>query len=308
MTNPPTSSPSAPSPAASPLGRVGSHGAKRSRLGLRVEQARWEFALPDGARRLIAAGDFNGRDNESLIRWLASDRELSRRLLRWCNTPLFNLSKPYASLEEASRVMDGRELSRLAVLAWVRGKFLPDRQVDIYRRGALWSHSMAVAAVAAMISRTCSCADASTVFVAGALHDIGLLAIERQDPDAFAAVLSEIDELSPTHEVERDVLGWDHCDLGAAVLQQWGLPEPIRLAALHHHAPEQVIGHEQADTVACVAMANYFCSRSGWSSVEARTIVSPPQETFGQLGIDSGLLVVLWHQVPPALESIEGLS
>jgi hypothetical protein len=59
-----------------------------SRLGLRIEQARWQFGLPDGARRLIASGDFDGRANETLVRWLASDGELSRRLLRWCNTPL----------------------------------------------------------------------------------------------------------------------------------------------------------------------------------------------------------------------------
>ena len=102
------------------------------RLALRVEQARWEFGLPDGARRLIASGDFDGRTNDSLVRWLASDPQLTERLLRWCNTPLYNLSRPYASLQEASVVMDGRDLARLAVLAFVRGLFMPDSAIEIY--------------------------------------------------------------------------------------------------------------------------------------------------------------------------------
>ena len=109
-----------------------------SRLGLRVEQARWEFCLPEGARRLIASKDFEGRVNESLVVWLATDKELAKRVLRWCNTPLYNLSTPYKSLSEASKVMEGQDLARLAVLASVRSLFLPNAQIDIYSREVLW--------------------------------------------------------------------------------------------------------------------------------------------------------------------------
>jgi putative nucleotidyltransferase with HDIG domain len=278
-----------------------------SRLGLRIEQARWEFALPDGARRLIASGDFEGRTNDTLVRWLASDRELAKRLLRWCNTPLFNLSKPYRSLEEASKVMDGRDLTRLAVLAFVRGLFLPDLQIDIYRRDALWSHSVAVGAVAAMISRTCGCSDPSLVFVAGALHDIGLYASERLDPETFAEVMSQIDALSPTHEVEKDLLGWDHTQLGQAILNQWGLPEEVQMVARYHHQPEQAIAGPHGESIGCVAIANYLCSRSGWSSAGSHCLPPPSNRVFSHLGIDSGLFTVLWQQLYPALDSVAQL-
>jgi putative nucleotidyltransferase with HDIG domain len=278
-----------------------------SRLGLRIEQARWEFGLPDGARRLIASGDFEGRDNESLVCWLVSDPVLAKRLLRWCNTPLFNLSKPYQSLSEASKVMENQDLARLALLAFVRGLLLPDLQIDIYRRDVLWAHSMAVGAVASLISRTCGCGDPSITFVAGALHDIGLCASERLDPESFQKVISQIDELSATHEVEKDVLGWDHQQLGAAILEQWGMPEPICLAARHHHAPERALGGPHAHTIGCVAVANYLCSRSGWSSTGYHSLAAPGNQVFQQLGIDSGLLTLLWQQLTPALESVKEL-
>lgn len=277
------------------------------RLSLRVEQARWQFGLPDGARRLIAAGDFDGRSNETLVRWLASDRELARRLLRWCNAPLYNLSRPYESLEEAAAVMDHRELARLAVMAFVRGMFLPDLQVDIYQRDALWRHSIAVGAVASMISRTCCCGDPSLVFVAGTLHDIGLCASERLDIDSFSEVVSEIDELTPTCEVEQEKLGWDHTELGASILNQWGMPEEVQMAARMHHDAGAAMAGPYAETIGCVAIANYLCSRSGWASLGSHNVAAPNEATFRCLSIDGGLLTVLWQQLYPALDSVSEL-
>ncbi len=274
---------------------------------MRVEQAKWEFGLPDGARRLMAAGDFDGRSNDSLVRWLASDRELAQRLLRWCNTPLYNLSRPYHSLQEASAVMDARDLSRLAVLAFVRGLFLPDFQTDRYSREGLWRHSIAVGAVGSMISRTCGRGDPSLVFVAGTLHDIGICASERLDIDSFTSVVAEIDELSSTCEIEREVLGWEHTDLGAAILGHWGMPEEVQMVAKLHHRANDAISGPYAEAVGCVAIANYLCSRSGWTSLGSHNVAPPSDPVLSCLGIDASLLTVLWQQLYPALDAVAEL-
>ena len=278
-----------------------------SRLTLRVEQARWEFGLPDGARRLIASGDFDGRANDALVRWLASDLRLAERLLRWCNTPLFNLSRPYASLQEASVVMDDRDLARLAVLAFVRGLFEPDAVIEMYSRESLWRHSIAVGAVASMISRTCGRGQPSLVFVAGALHDIGLCASERLDRDSFTGVVAEIDELTPTCQAERDLLGWEHAEMGAEVLRQWGMPEEVQMTARLHHRHEQAVASPYAETIACVTIADYLCSRSGWFSMGCHNVAAPPEPIFRCLEIDADLLTVLWQQLYPALDSVSEL-
>lgn len=275
-----------------------------SRLSLRTEQARWQFGLPDGARRLIASGDFDGGTSESLVRWLASDRELGERVLRWCNSPLFNLSTPFSSLDEASKLMDEREISRLAVLAFVRGLFLPSVQIDLYDRDKLWNHSIAVGAVASMISRTCGSEDPSLVFVAGTLHDIGMCASERLDPDTFARVIAEVDELSPVHEIEQEQLGWDHGELGAVILGQWGMPEEVQAAARWHHSPEDSLDGPHGLTVCCVSVANFLCSRSGWASVGRPSLAPPTPPVFSKLRIDAGLLTVLWQQLHPVLDSV----
>ena len=44
-------------------------------LSQRTEQARIDFTLPSVARRIIAAGDFKGRTNETLVRWLEAEKK-----------------------------------------------------------------------------------------------------------------------------------------------------------------------------------------------------------------------------------------
>lgn len=272
-------------------------------LGGRIDHAKWEFGLPEGARRLIATGDFNGRDNQSLITWLASDPILSGRLLRWCNSPMYNLSTPYQALAEAAQVMDSCELSRLAVLAFVRGLFPEGQVIDGVHRDRLWGHSIAVGTVASMISRTCGRGNPSVVFVAGALHDIGLCANQKLNPKSYRQIASEVDELSATHEVEQDVLGWNHGQLGAAILDQWGMPEAIQAAALHHHQASSQTGHKHAETILCVSIANFLCSRAGWSSTGCHNLQAPGNDVLERMDINSGLLAVIWQQVGGALES-----
>ena len=278
--------------------------ASMTSLSLRIEQASRNFSLPDGARRVISSWDSKGQSNDHLVDWLAADRELCQRLLRWCNTPLYNLSEPFSSLQEACGVMDPRELTRLAVLACVRGLFLPDLGIDQYRREALWNHSIAVGMVASMISRVSGCGDPSSVLVAGTLHDIGLCASERLAPEAFAAVIALVDELSPIHEVERELLGWDHTELGEAVLRQWGMPASIAWVARHHHQAELELSGPHGAELACVSVANYLCSRAGWTAAGRHYLPAPNQRVFAHLGIDASLLTVLWQQLSVPLESV----
>jgi putative nucleotidyltransferase with HDIG domain len=237
-----------------------------------------------------------------------SDRVVAQRLLRWCNTPLYNQSSPYQTLEEASRVMEGRELSRLAVLAYVCELFQPNLRIDVYQRVTLWNHSIAVGAVAAMISRICGAKDPGLVFTAGALHDIGLRAFEQFDPETFREVLSEVDELSPMHEVEQDRFGWDHAQLGELVLRCWGMPEEVQAAARWHHSPELSLQKPTAMTVCCVSLADYLCSRSGWAAMGRAGFVPPNPQVFEVLGIDADLLAVLWQQLYAVLDAATQLK
>lgn len=276
-------------------------------LSLRIQQAKHEFSLSKGAGEAISSGRLNEPGNEQFWSWINSERTLTSRLLLWCNQPFYRgltLEKPLTSLEQASLVVGSRELKRLAIIASIRDLFLPDLQIDCYRRERLWNHSIAVGAVGSMISKATGQANPGIVFFSGVLHDIGLCAHERLAPDEFERVISLVDELSAIHMVERELMGWDHGELGAGILEQWGLPEQVAAVARYHHDPDPLLDGPHGATLACVVVANYFCSRAGWSTLGPKYLAPPSARLFAFLGIDSSLLTSLWRQVDSTLELV----
>ena len=135
--------------------------------------------------------------------------------------------------------MEHDELARLAVVTFTRQLFLTNVKIDLFERAKHWPHSMPVAAVASMISRSSESVDPGLIHIAGAMHDIGICASQRLGPDCFREVIVQADHLSPTHTVEREVLVWDHGPLGVAILRQWGLFEEIQAVARYHHKADQ---------------------------------------------------------------------
>ncbi len=272
--------------------------------------------MPDEARRLVAGGEFDPEqksghgdtENELIVRWLTANPHLARRLLTWCNTPMFNVSRPYESVAAAAALMDSQELVHVTIVAAARDFFAPENRIDIYSRSRLWSHSAAVGSVASMISRTCGLGQPSLAFVAGALHDIGLLASERLSPASFASVVMQIDELSSMPQVESEAWGWNHAQLGAKIVEQWGLPDSVQSAVEHHHAPDAASENPHHKLISVVALANFLCSRSGWSSLGIHNLRPPSQKTLQTLDIDADLLTVLWQQIPAAIEAAKYLK
>ncbi len=76
----------------------------------------------------------------------------------------------------------------------------------------------------------------STAPVAALMHDIGKLIIVRHAHVKAEQVASMAEERAISFvEAEREILGFDHCEVGAAMAERWGLPEEIRDAIAFHH-------------------------------------------------------------------------
>lgn len=77
-------------------------------------------------------------------------------------------------------------------------------------------------------------------YLVGLLHDIGRFVLFQEAPEQ----LREIDESgwdTPTAllELEKQICGLDHAELGALACRKWGIPETIaETIALHHRPPE----------------------------------------------------------------------
>ena len=76
------------------------------------------------------------------------------------------------------------------------------------------------------------------IFMAGLLHDIGLLVLDQFFHDEFIEIVQQtLRTNKELTDVETSVLGITHCEIGGFVAAKWRIPEYLSLAIRHHHKP-----------------------------------------------------------------------
>ena len=96
--------------------------------------------------------------------------------------------------------------------------------------------------------------DASSVFTAALLHDIGKRFLSTFIADDYKKIVTLVqEEQLPFEAAEHEVIGIDHAKLGGIIFQKWGFPEDMKVAVENHHEPDAL---DRDDLSALVALAN----------------------------------------------------
>jgi putative nucleotidyltransferase with HDIG domain len=257
--------------------------------------------LPRISRAALQLGNMLGCpeiDNEQVVRVLKQDSVLTAKLLRACNSPALGLKKGVASVDQAVLILGHNEVSQMVTaLAFGGCLAMPLRAYGL-AADDLWRHSL-LAATAAQIVVTGGLdfeVDSSVAFTVGLLHDIGkLITNEFLTRQSSLALRRQITQGRSLVEAERDVLGTDHCEVGAALLYIWRLPDPIvEAVGLHHQKVLQL--QPQLPVLACFANALAHRAASTQAGGQAP---SPNTDTqvFNALGLSAEKLESLLAQV-----------
>jgi putative nucleotidyltransferase with HDIG domain len=100
----------------------------------------------------------------------------------------------------------------------------------------LWKHSLACALVSREFARRVRFHDPEQAYLAGLLHDLGLIVELTTFPREFEAVTRvAMGKRCPLHEAEPSVLGMDHCVIGEMLAERWHLPPEQKEVIRHHH-------------------------------------------------------------------------
>jgi len=194
-------------------------------------------ALPDvciKVNRLIDAPNYSAATLGDLI---TQDTDITARLLRLVNSAFFNLQAPVETISRAITVVGTHELRSL-VMATAAARVFTGIPGDLVDMAEFWRYSMTTGVIAGELAGRCRVLHAERLFVMGLLHDIGKLAIYLKLPEASRDILLVTggDDRLLT-DVEADILGFTHMDVGEALLRKWSLPESIITVVANHHRP-----------------------------------------------------------------------
>ncbi|MEL6367371.1 MAG: HDOD domain-containing protein [Pseudomonadota bacterium] len=172
-------------------------------------------------------------------RLIEQDPGLSAALLRIANSALYNNGIPVNAIDRAVTVVGTREVRDLAfgVSAVEAFEGISNQLITMED---FWYHSLRTAAAARAIEKIGRKRSGGSMFIAGLLHDIGQLVMFSRRPEQSEEALKlsvDRDDGRSTFRAEREIFGFDHTEVGAALAKQWGLPAYVIDAIRFHHQP-----------------------------------------------------------------------
>jgi HD-like signal output (HDOD) protein len=193
------------------------------------------------------------------------DPSLSARLLRMVNSVYFGLSARVNNIEEAVFFLGLRQIRELAVATPVLEELqqFQAKAVAPLPWKELWAHSIASANLTREILRASAAAfDDDTDYLVGLLHNIGKVVMAYSFPEALAQVIGEtLPTPAAVAARERELIGWDHAEIGAHYLERHQVSEEIVTAVRYHCAPDQAPRHRPL--AAAVQVADHLVRHAG---------------------------------------------
>lgn len=231
--------------------------------------------LPQIAIRVLEVANDADSNAADLKAVMESDPALSARVLRCVNSSAYAVRQRITSLQQAIAYLGLKQVRNLALTASVSELFRNDNAIGPYRRSQLWRHLVAVGLAARLIAMRLKFPDFEDTFLAGLLHDIGIILEDQHVHRPFENVIVSLREGIFLNDVERENLSFDHAQLGEKVAEEWRFPESTQAAIRHHHVSTGYKG-PHINVVRCVAVANLLCTLKGISSVGVKSVRYSP--------------------------------
>jgi putative nucleotidyltransferase with HDIG domain len=189
------------------------------------------------------------------------DPSLTARLLRLVNSVYYGLTTPVNNIEEAVFYLGVRQIRQLAMVTPVLEDFQKLAGSARFGWREFWQHCIGTAMLTREVITTLESPPDEVDYVAGLVHDVGKIVMASAFPTHFEAIHGREADHRDLIEVELDILGVDHAELGAIYLQKHGMPDALVEAARYHHQPERA--GRYARIVAAVQIANLLVHHAG---------------------------------------------
>jgi putative nucleotidyltransferase with HDIG domain len=198
-------------------------------------------AVPSIAQRILSLNVTSDEDDRPLFALIEKDPPIMAKIIGMSNSPLFGTSREILTLHDAEALLGSKRVKMIALSFAMMSAMArePAGLLDIH---GLWQHSLSVTLTMDTLARLMPedlRPQDEEIYLAGLLHDIGFLVLDHLDAqlsDKFHARLATEPGRS-LEELEGEMLGVSHCELGSELGRHWDLPESIIAVMRYHHAP-----------------------------------------------------------------------
>lgn len=203
-------------------------------------------------------------DGSRIARMIERDPGMAAELLHMANSAFLGRSRQIFRVEDAVVYLGYEAVRTLVLSCSLFRQFQGAGNESGFEPENLQRHSLLTAQIAMqLIPRR----RRDMAFIAGILHDIGILLLADRLPGEYERLQNRARTREiPLHLVEQEEWGVTHAELGGYLLDLWGLPQVIVEAVCHHHIPVRVQPVD-FDVLAAVHVADTLAEDAGLPAV-----------------------------------------
>jgi putative nucleotidyltransferase with HDIG domain len=266
-------------------------------------------ALPAIAQKLLSLSLDTDEGEAKMLKLIAQDPLISAKIIGLSNTSMFGSPVKVTSVSDAAMRLGLTRVKSVAIGIATMSTLtkFPEGQL---KANDLWIHSMAIAVAMRTIAKAMPGRKRpldDQIFLAGLLHDIGYMALSYLDTRASDELHSRFSTQPdrPMLEIEQELLGINHGEIGARVGQHWNLPDEIIAVMRYHHTPDVKEAAEGQPLVRLVSFAERMLSAYGLAEHTEQEITD---QEWLELGIDPAKAEEIREQITTVSEQANQLA
>jgi HD-like signal output (HDOD) protein len=254
--------------------------------------------LPVVANKIIEILDNPRSSANDLEKIISMDQSLASKVLRLVNSAYYGFPRRITTVGQGVVILGFDAIKHLTLSVSVADIFRLKGNSRIFDRSSLWKHSVGTGVCAKLLARKASLPLLEEAFIAGLLHDIGIVIIDYYFPEKFEEILEMMEkEHIPLVKAELRVLGFTHALVGKLVTQKWNFPALLAETIGYHNKPFQ--NDNYCATITLVFAADALCRQTGEGEDGDITDRHLEMEAWSWLGLP-------WSERQAVLQELDG--
>ncbi len=216
-------------------------------------------ALPTIAVEVASLIDNPNTSVSKLTQVISADQVLTAKVLKIANSPFYGFQRKISTLDFAIMVLGFDSLKEILISVSLISAF-KKKQDKYFNSKEFWEHSLATGIAARTLARQLGYRISGESFVAGLIHDIGILVTHQYFYDDYKQIVDAVTGGRSTFEdMEQSVLFATHGEIGAWLAERWNLPEQLIEAIKCHHKP--TLAERNPQLTALIHFVDYLCHK-----------------------------------------------
>lgn len=268
----------------------------------KIQQQKELPTLSPSVQRILSVCEDYGASQIALMEVLSEAPTIAGRILGLANSAFFGQRGGVHSLQHAITVLGTVAVKSIAAGLALSGVFDTQR-CPAFRAERYWLSAEMTALLAQHLAPQIAAGvrpHRESVYLAGLLHNIGLLALVHLHPDELNRIFRAYaaDRNRTLGEHIREAMEVDHYQAGVWLGSKWHFPRDLLLVMEHHYNP----GY-RGDYWPLVLLEG-LAARWANQIIDGQTELPPEVETVQLLGLPMNTAATLYYDMQDQLERV----